>query len=49
MEIPDLISDSYSGEIIILLVVERISTKLFDYLKYKAKKKDALRIKRWKE
>ena len=49
MEIPDLISDSYSAEIIIILVIERVVTKILEYLKAREKRANNLRIKRWNE
>ncbi len=49
MEIPDLVSDSYSAEIIIILVIERVVTKILEYLKAREKRADVRRLKRWKD
>ena len=49
MEIPDLVSDSYSAEIIIIMVIERVVTKILDYLKAREKRAEVRRAKRWKD
>ena len=43
----DFINDSYSTEIIIILIIERIITKVLNYLKEKADRKERDRHKKW--
>ena len=45
----DIIPDSLSTELVILLIAERIIGKVFAFLKQRSAKKEALRIQRWKE